>query len=66
MEFLYIKTKNQSIEVIKVFDIFGKLVKYFKLSYNKIRIDISDLTTVLYFTSTKTTRRNKNINFLKD
>jgi hypothetical protein len=60
MEFLYIKTKNQNIEVIKVFDIFDKLVKYFKLSHNKTCINISDLTSI------KTTRRNNNIKFLKD
>lgn len=49
MEFLYLKTKNQSTEFEKVFDIFGKPVKYFKVYHKEMRMDIFDLNTGLFY-----------------
>ena len=61
-----VKSSNQDIQVIYVFDIFGKVVKQLNTKAKEIKLDVSDLQTGVYFAKIIAGKGSQNLKFIKN
>lgn len=60
-----VKTKNENISSIQVFDILGKNVLSLSPNSNEVKIDASRLTTGLYFATINTEAGSESLKLVK-
>ncbi|PWH83928.1 hypothetical protein DIS18_05080 [Algibacter marinivivus] len=64
-DYWFVKSKNKTIELIEVFDIFGKQVTQLSSNSNEVKLDVSNLQSGVYFAKIKTDKGNQNLKFIK-